>query len=466
MTTLLWLRDDLRVHDHPALNAALQDDGVVVALWIRECSPPEPEGEARGPRPLGAASRWWYHQSLVSLSQSLAELGIPLLFAQGDARQILPDLAQRLGAGTVRWTRRYAQPARALDAEVKAGLLAAGLAAHSHPGSLLVEPWTLSTTTGGHYTVFTPFHRRASELDVGACLPAPDTPPQDADSAIALPDDLGEAVTRQVDDLELLDDHPQWWRDTVTQHWSPGEDEALARLDAIEQWLPGYHTSHDLPADYNSTSRLSPHLRTGEVSPRQLLEATNRVDVPAADRQAWLRQLYWREFCWHLTFHLDDLSTRPMRPQFEAFPYEPDEELLRAWQRGRTGYGLVDAGMMQLWQTGWMHNRVRMVTASLLTKNLLQPWWLGEQWFWDTLVDADEASNPVSWQWVAGCGADAAPYFRVFNPELQRLRFDPDGAYATRWLRDARPGSLAPVVDLKQSRQEALEAYEAVRQGR
>ena len=235
MTTLLWLRDDLRVHDHPALNAALQDDGVVVALWIRECSPPEPEGEARGPRPLGAASRWWYHQSLVSLSQSLAELGIPLLFAQGDARQILPDLAQRLGAGTVRWTRRYAQPARALDAEVKAGLLAAGLAAHSHPGSLLVEPWTLSTTTGGHYTVFTPFHRRASELDVGACLPAPDTPPQDADSAIALPDDLGEAVTRQVDDLELLDDHPQWWRDTVTQHWSPGEDEALARLDAIEQ---------------------------------------------------------------------------------------------------------------------------------------------------------------------------------------------------------------------------------------
>ncbi len=463
MTTLVWLRDDLRTVDHEALVAACSEaDGTgVVAVWIREDVPDDADEDRIGARSLGAATRWWYHRSLRLLSSRLEALGIPLVFASGDPREVVPALAHALGASSVRWSRRYAPPATALDTQVKQLLADAGFDVHSHAGALLVEPWTVSTGAGKHYTVFTPFHRAAQEAPVPEPLPAP--------QAVPLPDSLTARLRTATDDglltgldvLGLLEGH-DWWTDTVEQHWTPGEAAGLARLDAIDDWLPDYRTGRDEPAAPDATSRLSPHLRSGDLSPRMLWHAAHRPDLPAEDASAWIRQLYWREFCWHLTFHVPDLDRAPLRRQFERFEYQPDADFVTAWQQGRTGLDLVDAGMLQLWHTGWMHNRVRMVTASLLVKNMLQPWQVGEQWFWDTLVDADEANNPVSWQWVAGCGADAAPYFRVFNPDRQRDRFDPHGTYLAQWLPRRGPEVVTPVVDLANSRRDALEAFKAL----
>ena len=462
MTTLLWLRDDLRTHDHEALTAAVADGGDVVALWIREEPAKADDGGRLGPRPLGSAVRWWYHRSLEDLAARLENLGIPLVFGAGDARRLVPEIADRLGAHTVRWSRRYAPRSRALDAEVKALLGGAGVHAHSHAGALLTEPWTITTGAGGNYRVFTPFHRAAAQLAAGTPLPAPEPlgGPSDRlrEKLSGLHDD---GSLTSLADLALLDTSPRWWADTVAEHWTPGESAALEELDAVEVGVGGYADTRDVPGDRESTSLLSPRLRSGEVSPRQVLAAAEAADVADEDRAAFVRQLYWRDFSWSLTYHHPDLDWVPLRPEFRLFPYTPDEDARRAWERGRTGIRLVDAGMRQLWQTGWMHNRVRMAAASLLVKNLLQPWQDGEAWFWDTLVDADEANNPVSWQWVAGCGADASPYFRIFNPDTQAKRFDPEGTYVARWVPEADEplsGYPEPIVDLRESRVEALAA--------
>ncbi len=463
--TVVWFRDDLRVADHPALTAA-REAGAVVGLWIRE----ERDAEGRGPRPLGGATRWWAHRSLQALATELEELGIPLVFAAGPAAEVLPAVAAGLRAGAVTWSRRYAPASRALDAHLKDALRAVGLEAHSHPGSLLVEPWEVSTGSGSHYKVFTPFWKAAADLPVGVPLPVPE--PQDPPRGLAgrVEQLHRDGVVVSLEQLGLLDQDPRWWEDTLARHWEPGGVAAEAALAGLEEAVTGYSTTRDIPGDEHSTSRLSPRLRFGELSPRQLVHAVNahpELGVPQnEDRRAWVRQLYWREFSWHLTYHCPPLETEPLRAEFRSFPWEPDAGALRAWQRGRTGVPLVDAGMRQLWQSGWMHNRVRLVTGSFLAKNLLHPWWDGEQWFWETLVDADEANNPVSWQWVAGCGADAAPYFRVFNPETQRERFDPDGTYVRRWVPEALEplsGYPEPLVDLKESRRHALDAYEAMK---
>lgn len=462
VTTLLWLRDDLRTVDHEALTAACSDGGSVVALWIREVLPPD-DADVLGARPQGAASRWWYHRSLEALRPRLEALGVPLVFAAGDPRGIIPDVAAALGAGTVRWSRRYASRARALDAEVKSVLRGRGHEAHSHPGALLVEPWQLSPAGGGHYSVFTPFHRAAARVPVADPLDSPtriEPPSQHVRRILAELSRTG--VTTTLGGLGLLDRHPEWWRATLDRHWEPGEQIAHQRLASADAWLTGYRERRDLAGEDDSTSHLSPYLRTGEVSPRTLVAAASHSGAPEVDVEAWIRQLYWREFSWHLTYHLPDLSRQPLRAEFEHFPWRPSPKALRAWREGRTGVDMVDAGMLQLWHTGWMHNRVRMVTASLLTKNLLQPWWHGEKWFWDTLVDADEANNPVSWQWVSGCGADAAPYFRVFNPELQQQKFDPARTYVDRWLAHRSPGSSL-ALDLQATRRDALDAYAAMR---
>ncbi|MGO2863214.1 MAG: cryptochrome/photolyase family protein [Brevibacterium sp.] len=526
--TLLWFRDDLRVTDHPALTAA-HADGDVVALWIRESR----DDDGLGPRPLGEAASWWVHESLQELHEALHDLGIPLLFAAGQAATIVPNLARSLGAEAVRWSRRYAPRSRELDSRIKTELNDAGIAAHSHPGHLLVEPWQVAPASASdHYQVFTPFWKAARELPVEAPLPTvePQQPGKDLreriDGVLAdhAPDDSAsgdrasdgrpsaagakhgaEVLSAEVADLGLLDravpaggavpeidsrtsssPRPAWWETTLARHWAPGCASAQAALESLGAGITDYGTERDLPGRVEGTSRMSPRLRFGEISPRQLFaEVGAMAEVGDDDREAWVRQLYWREFSWHLTFHLPDLDWQPIRPEFANFPYQRDPETLRAWQRGRTGIALVDAGMRQLWETGWMHNRVRMVTASLLTKNLLQPWQLGEQWFWNTLVDADEANNPVSWQWVAGCGADASPFFRIFNPERQRERFDPDGEYVRQWGRgagsdgdgdgvgadgdgdgvgaDGDGADLAPIVDLGESRLEALDAYEAMK---
>ncbi|WP_181273011.1 cryptochrome/photolyase family protein [Brevibacterium oceani] len=494
--TLVWFRDDLRSTDHEALTAA-RADGQVIGIWIRE----QRDSDGLGPRPLGAAARWWAHESLRALASELDELGIPLLFAAGPAAGIIPQAAADLSVDAVRWSRRYAPASRDLDAKIKTLLTDAGCAVHSHPGALLVEPWTVSPQGGDFYKVFTPYFTAVRDRAVGDVLTGPAKQKPLSDARLKSLSDHDWA--KDLDGLGLRDGShplngsrtdsggtgtdpsgadtggttsatvPQWWKSTVAQHWSPGCREAQRQLTGLRESIGGYGDSHDVPGDPDSTSALSPRLRFGELSPRQALAAAlDLPDISDDDRYAWIRQLYWREFSWHLAYHLPHVESEPMRPEFARFPYEDDPEALEHWQNGTTGIPLVDAGMAQLWQTGWMHNRVRMATASFLTKNLLIGWWHGEQWFWDTLVDADEANNPVSWQWVAGCGADAAPYFRIFNPERQRERFDPHGEYVSRWLGQG-PGGLTraertggdcePIVDLKASRQAALAAYDRMK---
>lgn len=439
--TLVWFRDDLRVADHPALLAAVERGAAVVAAYVLD-------EHGDGVRAPGAAARWWLHHSLAALRAELAELGIPLVLRRGLAAEHVPQLVVATGADTVLWNRRYG-PARAIDAGLKTRLREAGVEVRSFPGDVLAEPQELATASGTPYRVFTPFWNALRGRPIAPPLPAPDAVDRPADAVGG----------DELDDWDLLPRRPDW-AGGLRATWTPGEAAAHARLEEFADELDGY-ADRDLPAA-DATSRLSPRLRWGELSPRQVNHRIRRAGGPQVE--AFLRELGWREFFRHTLFHDPRLATRNLRPQFDAFPWaDPDPAELDAWRHGRTGIPFVDAGMRELWATGTMHNRVRMSAASLLVKNLLVDWRVGEAWFWDTLVDADEASNPGNWQWVAGSGQDAAPYFRVFNPERQAARFDPDGAYVRRWVpelgTDAYP---SPIVDLAASRDRALAAYEAV----
>ncbi len=444
--SIVWLRDDLRVADNPALTAAVDRGGPVVVLYLLDEDSP-------GARPLGGASRWWLHGSLTALAAELADRGAHLTLRRGAAGTVIPHLAAEIGAGAVYWNRRYGA-LREVDAELKSRLRADGLDVQSFGASLLFEPWTITTGAGDPYRVFTPFWR--------ACLAA-DEPRQ----PLAAPDRI-EGLAVAGDELEswaLLPTRPDWAAG-LREAWTPGEAGARARLEHfVEHGLPLYHR-RDEPG-IEATSRLSPHLRFGELSPHQVWARLRGPLAPAAiaNRPKFLSEIGWREFSYSILFHQPTIATENVRRDFDAFPWEaPDPAVLAAWQQGRTGIPLVDAGMRQLWHSGWMHNRVRMIVASLLTKNLLIDWRIGEAWFWDTLVDADEASNAASWQWVAGSGADAAPYFRVFNPVLQAERFDPDQAYVRRWVPELGTAEYPrPVVDLAASRTAALAAYEVVK---
>ena len=444
MTTLVWLRDDLRTDDHPALAAAASDPGGVVALYVLDES-------SDGVRPLGGAAKWWLHHSLVSLAASLAALGVPLVLRRGPAAEVVPLVVAETGASRVLWNRRYGSAERRIDAELKQALRAAGLEAHSFPGSLLFEPWTVATKQGGPFRVYSPFWR--------ACLaaPAPRTPLPVPDFA----DPPATAASVPTDAFETWQLRPQApdWAAEFGARWQPGEPAARARLrEFLAQRAHRYARERDLPAS-DATSGLAPHLRFGEISPQRVW---HEALVSGADVGMFLSELGWREFAWHTYFHRPELATRNLDDRFDAFPWRDDTgEALERWRRGTTGIPLVDAGMRELWRTGSMHNRVRMVVASFLTKNLLVDWREGEAWFWDTLVDADQASNPFNWQWVAGCGADAAPYFRIFNPVTQQQKFDPDGAYVDRWAPDAV--LTPPMVDLKETRVRALAAFEQMK---
>ena len=444
--SIVWLRDDLRVADNPALTAAVdRGEPVVVVYLLDEQSP--------GVRPLGGASRWWLHGSLTELADDLAELGGSLTLRRGAAAEVIPALVAETGAGAVYWNRRYGA-LREVDAALKSSLRDDGLVVQSFGASLLFEPWTITTGSGDPYRVFTPFWR--------ACLAAGEPrSPLPAPSSIA-----GLAVESDaLDDWALLPTRPDWAAG-LREAWTPGAEGAHERLEHfIEHGLPLYHR-RDEPG-IEATSRLSPHLRFGELSPHQVWARLRERLAPeaAANRAKFLSEIGWREFSYSILFRQPQLATVNVRRDFDAFPWSrPQPEVLEAWQHGRTGIPIVDAGMRQLWMSGWMHNRVRMIVASLLTKNLLIDWRIGEQWFWDTLVDADEANNAASWQWVAGSGADAAPYFRVFNPVLQADRFDPGRAYVRRWVPEIdEPEYPAPIVDLAASRRGALAAYEQVK---
>ena len=445
--SIVWLRDDLRTADNPALDAAVRRGGPVVVLYLLD-------DESPGVRPLGSGSRWWLHHSLERLRDALLGLGATLTLRRGSALTELPALVEQVGAGAVYWNRRYGA-ARELDAKLKTQFAEAGLLVASFQGSLLFEPWTIRTGSGTPFKVFTPFWR--------ACLAADD--PREPMAAPTAIEGLDGVESDDLDGWQLLATRPER-AEGLRETWTPGEAGAHRRLEAFADEQLGEYHRRDEPA-VPATSMLSPHLRFGEVSPFQIWHRLQR-DLDAAarkNRAKFLSELGWREFSYTILFHFPELGSKNFRPDFDAFPWSrPEPEVLERWRHGQTGIPLVDAGMRELWRTGYMHNRVRMVTASFLTKNLLIDWREGEAWFWDSLVDADEANNSASWQWVAGSGADAAPYFRVFNPELQAKKFDGHGVYVNRWVPEAgTPDYPEPMVDLKRSRQEALDGYEAVK---
>ena len=449
-TALVWLRDDLRVSDNPALRAAVDRGAPVAVLYLLDET-------SRGIRPHGGASRWWLHHSLTALGEEIAQLGGRLILRRGDAATEVPRIIDELDATVVYWNRRYAA-SRDIDAALKTRFTDQGLEVKSFQASLLFEPWTVSTATGTPYRVFTPFWK--------ACLEQPDPrQPFEAPESItpALAADGTELASDELDSWDLLPTHPDW-AGGLRERWQPGEESAQATLeDFAEDVLEDYHL-RDQPGRV-ATSHLSPHLRFGEISPFQVWHRLRASLPPEARKNAakFLSEIGWREFNWSILFNFPELAEKNYRPEFDAFPWEkPNPAELEAWQQGRTGIPLVDAGMRELWQTGYMHNRVRMVTASFLIKNLLIDWRIGEKWFWDCLVDADEASNPGNWQWVAGSGADAAPYFRVFNPVLQADKFDPQRKYIGKWVPDDELAT-PPIVDLKTSRNDALAAYDVVK---
>jgi deoxyribodipyrimidine photo-lyase len=422
---IVWFRDDLRLADNAALNAACAAGGAVFCIYILDEA-------SDGFRPHCGAARWWLHHSLAALAEAIAARGGKLVFFRGRAADILPSLARASGAGAVFWTRRYGAAEIAVDAALKAQLSEAGVKTQSFNGQLLHEPWEVKRDDGGGFMVYSPYWRAARALGE----PDPPFPAPAKIAAASYPASAPSPVS--LDALGLLPVRPDW-AGGLRSAWTPGENGARARLDAfLTSGLKGYAAARNEPAK-ESVSRLSPHLRFGEISPRQVFAVARSAEAHAAaaakDADKFLAELGWREFNHHILYSHPDAATVNLQRRFDKMPWrDPPHEELDAWRRGETGYPLVDAGMRELWATGYMHNRVRMVAASFLIKHLLIDWRIGERWFWDTLCDACPANNPLNWQWVAGSGADAAPYFRVFNPVLQGVKFDSAGDYVRRWV--------------------------------
>jgi deoxyribodipyrimidine photo-lyase len=476
---ILWLRRDLRLDDNPALQALLDDGHIPVPVYIHD--EPDPDW------PLGAASAWWLHHSLTTLAESFRQCGSDLAVLSGDSCQQLLRLIKKTGAEAVYLNRRYEPACIRQEAALGKALGQNGVSMHCYGGSLLREPQHLLKKDGTPYRVFTPFWKQLHKTGpVRAPAGRAERLPRLAETAMS--------AESSIASLDLLPGIP--WDREFHSRWQPGEDGAWKTLhDFCEQRLIDYPAARDRPG-MPGTSRLSAHLHFGEISPvrvwHYLMEwaATNTDTGMHAAVEAWLRELGWREFSYHLLYHFPDTPLQPLDERFTDFPWRTDyAEPLDRWQRGQTGIPIVDAGMRELWASGYMHNRVRMIVASLLTKNLLIPWQEGARWFWDTLVDADLANNTMGWQWTAGSGADAAPYFRIFNPVLQGEKFDQAGVYVRRWVPElerldnkylhrpwsADPAVLAdagirlgsdypePLVDLQASRKEALAAWERVK---
>jgi deoxyribodipyrimidine photo-lyase len=472
-TSLVWFRHDLRLDDNPALRAAIDQGGPIIPVFVWA---PEEEGNWAP----GSASRWWLHQSIKALMDQLRQVGSRLILRRGPTDQALLSLAQQTNARHLFWNRRYEPAVIARDGQIKTSLERAGLSVESFNAALLFEPGQILTRQQRPYQVFTPFWNACCAADAP---PRPVAAPTRLDAPSHWPDSLS------LDDLDLeptID-----WTGGIRATWTAGSHGAQQRLDAfLAGPVANYAALRDRP-DLAGTSSLSPHLHFGEMSPRSIwhrvMESSGGQGL-SRGQEVYLKEVVWREFACHLLYHFPETTDRPLRSQFTSFPWVEDTQGLRAWQRGRTGYPLVDAGMRQLWVTGWMHNRVRMVVSSFLVKHLLLPWQAGARWFWDTLVDADLANNTLGWQWIAGCGADAAPYFRIFNPTTQAEQFDPFGDYVRRWVPElgqlpssvihkpwtASPETLRaarvelgtiyprPIVDHAAARVRALEAFDSL----
>lgn len=482
---IVWFRQDLRLTDNPACRAAVKTSRVPYFVYIHCPSEEEPWSP-------GGASLVWLHHSLKALGASLEKLGGRLrIFRVGEGeafqstKECLEAIILQTKARSLFWNRRYEPAVITRDKELKAHFRQSLADVETFNGTLLKEPWEVRTKEGKPFQVFTPFWK--------ACLNQMDLdPPSPAPGRLPLPQPLhrleGEC---DLEDLNLLPSIP--WDGGIKESWQPGEAGARKQLATFLQiGLHDYASMRDRP-DREGVSRMSPHLHFGEISARLIwYEVKNFVSANPRSAEAalcYLRELGWREFSHHLLYHFPQTTDCPLRKDFEAFPWQKNEKALRAWQRGMTGYPIVDAGMRELWHTGIMHNRVRMIVASFLVKHLLLPWQDGARWFWDTLVDADLAQNSLGWQWSAGCGADAAPYFRIFNPILQGEKFDPEGLYVRKWVPEltklptkyihkpweAPPEILKdsgiafgdnypdPIVDHGQARMKALEAFQKIR---
>jgi deoxyribodipyrimidine photo-lyase len=469
-TALVWFRNDLRVQDNPALATALNNHSHVIPVYIHD--------PQQGDWSEGAASDWWRHHSLAALKQELKGPGSDLLLYAGDPQTILDSLIQGSGVTHVYWNRRYEPDSIAQDRAIKASLQEASIEVQSLNGCLLIEPWLHLKKDDTPYRVFTPFWK--------ALQPRLPSRPlvQTPEEFSPLPGEVSPTGI-SLEELQLLPKIS--WDEGFYAEWTPGSEGAEQQLQKFcDEAIPDYLEGRDIPG-LAATSRLSPHLHFGEISPQQVWETVSQ-HIHQDDRpgmlkggEGFLRELAWREFSYHLLFHFPDTTTQPLNPRFSGFEWRDDyAEDLQRWQTGNTGIPIIDAGMRELWHTGWMHNRVRMLVASFLTKNLLIPWQEGARWFWDTLVDADLPNNTQGWQWTAGSGADAAPYFRIFNPVTQGERFDPQGHYVRRWVpelaslenrfihqpwqSDAPPADYpTPMVDLKATRERALERWQAIR---
>ncbi len=453
---ILWFRQDLRLEDNPALVAACQSGRPIVPLYILDETNPGKWG-------LGGASRWWLHHSLCSLNTALYQRGSQLFLLRGDPLEILPKLVQKYDAAAVYWNRCYEPYAIKRDRKLKSILPFS----ESFKGSLLFEPWEVLNRDGEFFKVFTPFWRRA--LEIAAIAPPLERPEQ-------IP--THKVESEPLESWKLLPRHPDWAA-AFGSHWHVGESAALSKLKQfLDRGLERYAELRDAPG-IDATSSLSPHLHFGEISPRQIFHAVK--SLPSSTK--FLSELGWREFAHYQLYHFPQLPERPWRAEFADFPWEKNTNFLKKWQQGETGYPIVDAGMRQLWTIGWMHNRVRMITASFLIKDLMIRWQEGEAWFWDTLVDADLASNAASWQWVAGSGFDAAPFFRIFNPVLQGEKFDPEGLYVKQWVpeltdlpkefihkpwrttKNFNPLYPSPIVDHQMARLQALAGFKKIKAG-
>ncbi len=473
---LVWFRRDLRLADNRALAAAAETGRPLITCYVLDDT-------LADERAIGAAARWWLHHSLAALTDQLQARGVRLILRRGPVRSAIADLVAQTRARDVH-SSASPEPAGAdLERSLRKTLAQDGVTLHTHPGSLLFTRESLLTKGGQPYKVFTPFWK--------ACLAGPD-PGEPIEAPRRLRSFAAPVDSEPLEGWDLRPRLPNWARG-FDECWEPGERGAHARLGQfLEHGIAAYPDQRDRPG-LDGTSRLSPHLHFGELSPRQIwcVVRSAMAARPSARTggDAYLRQLGWREFSYYLLSHWPALPRDPLRPNFERFPWRNDPELLSCWQRGLTGYPLVDAGMRELWQTGWMHNRVRMIAASFLVKHLLIHWREGAAWFWDTLVDADLANNSASWQWVAGSGTDAAPYFRIFNPIIQGKKFDPEGHYVRRWVPElsrlpashihepwnATPEMLneagvalsqhypRPVVDHGAARARALAAYDRIK---
>jgi deoxyribodipyrimidine photo-lyase len=474
-STIVWFRQDLRLQDNPALKYAL-DNGNIIPIYILDITSAQEES--------GNASKWWLHHSLQSLSDSFSTFGHKLHIFVGNPLHILQDLLKQTGANSIVWNRCYEPYAIERDSKIKEYFQGLKVSVKSFNSNLLFEPWTIFNKQGSFFKVFTPFWKH--------CLMQ--TPEVVVDSIAVLQSSktISPSINSlELNDLNLLPKKPDW-SGGLKESWKPGEPEALNKLKTfLQNHIDNYKHDRDF-MDQVGTSRLSPHLHFGEISPRYIWTACKELltfqNENIESIHSFLSEIGWREFSYHLLYHVPTLTDQPIQPKFNAFPWKDDEILLNKWQKGKTGIPIVDAAMRELWHTGYMHNRARMIVASFLTKNLLIPWQNGAKWFLDTLVDADLASNSVSWQWVAGCGVDAAPYFRIFNPVSQGEKFDPKGDYVKKWIPELSSLDIPyihqpwkapldvlekkyiilgktypkPIIDLKESRNLALSAYKHI----